>query len=228
LNIVADLALLPIAFFLMKRGNPKFDESSDLGDVQAQVAMRRWLLMVLLKNAFGGSTDTKLSALRRKMKESGKFDVFPAKELGAELGIEMTLSDAEVENLLACKYRGKYTFLVLSLLYPDRDWKSSVFHEDHIFPESTFRVRELRSRGYDDDKISRYIGAANTVLNLELLTESENLGKNATPFDDWIRTRDDAFRARHSIPLMADYGLDHFEEFIAARRALLVKVLKAL
>jgi hypothetical protein len=72
---------------------------------------------------------------------------------------------------------------VLSLLYPDRDWKDAVFHEDHIFPQSEFQVRVLKKRGYDEAKVESYIARYNVLPNLQLLTESENLSKNATPFE---------------------------------------------
>ena len=101
---------------------------------------------------------------------------------------------------LAYGYQGRYTNLVLSLLYPDRDWKDAVFHEDHVFPQSEFQVRLLKKRGYDEVRVQSYIAKYNTLANLELLTESENLSKNATPFDQWIQTRDVDFRKRHLIP----------------------------
>ena len=68
---------------------------------------------------------------------------FPANALYKSLGIEPRLNDAEIERILGYAYQGRYTNLVLSLLYPDRDWKDAVFHEDHIFPQSEFSVRGL-------------------------------------------------------------------------------------
>jgi hypothetical protein len=61
-----------------------------------------------------------------------------------------------------------------------------------------------------------------------LLTDSENLSKNATPFGAWIQTRDPAFRKRHLIPDATSYGLDSFEEFSKGRAALIAAALKAL
>jgi len=54
----------------------------------------------------------------------------------------------------------------------------------------------------------------NTLANLQLLTDSENLSKNVTPFDEWITTRDAAFRKRHLIPDLFAYSFDSFEEFL--------------
>lgn len=227
-NIIAPLALLPIAYFLMKKGDGKFDKSSERDAVAIQTAIRKWLILVLLKGGFGGSSDTTLKNLRDALMAVTSFDQFPTTQLNAALRIEGTLTDAEIGNLLSCQYRGKYTYLILSLLYPDRDWKDTVFHEDHIFPASSFGVRSLKKMGYDDDRIRRYQAVFNTVLNLELLNDTENLRKNDTPFETWISSRDDGFKKRHLIPEMAAYGYDQFEEFILARRELLLRQLKAI
>jgi len=227
-NIVAELALLPISFWLMKRGQEFFDKSSKREDVATQTAIKKWLTLALLKNAFGGSSDTTLRNLREVLLKASTYKEFPTQELNAALRIEASLADSEIENHLKREYRGKYTYLILSLLYPDRDWKDTAFHQDHIFPASEFKVRGLRKRGYDDDKIQRYQSVFNTVVNLELLNDTENLSKNSTPFKDWIVSRDDGFKSRHLIPQMKSYDLDAFEQFIEARKQLIVNKFKTI
>lgn len=227
-NIVAPLTLLPIAFFLMNRGNSAFDTSSKYEDADAQIAIRKWFVFSTLKNAFGGSSDTTLTRLRELLSTCGPATTFPADSLYKSLGIEPQLNDAEIDRILGYGYQGRYTNLVLSLLYPDRDWKDAVFHEDHIFPQSEFQLRILRKRGYDDTKIQAYMSKYNILSNLQLLTDSENLSKNATHFDNWIQTRDADFRKRHLIPDLDNYGFDFFEEFSSARGNLIVKALKDL
>ena len=227
-NVVAPSALLPIAFYLMKRGDSSFDSSSKAEDADAQIAIRKWFVLSTLKNAFGGSSDTTLTRLRELLITSGPTTPFPVDTLFKSLGIEPSLSDAEIERILRYEYQGRYTNLVLSLLYPDRDWKDAIFHEDHIFPQSEFEVRALKKRGYDDLKAQSYLSRYNIVSNLQLLTDSENLSKNAAPFDDWIQTRDTTFRKRHLIPDLPTYRFDSFEEFSDARRALIVAALKEL
>ena len=227
-NIVAPLTLVPIAFWLMKKGDDAFDKSSKRDDVIAQTEIKRWLTVALLKNVLSASTDTTLKNLRDVLLTGTTYKTFPADRLNAALRIDGKLADPEIEELLTRKYRGKYTYLILSLLYQDREWKDTLFHEDHVFPISGFSVRALRKRGYSDERIQRYIDAANTVLNLELLTDTENLSKNATPFDTWITTRDAGFKKRHLIPELKSYDLDAFEGFIEARREILVKQLRTI
>ena len=227
-NIVAPLALLPIAFYLMKRGNSAFDTSSESEDAAAQIAIRKWFVFSTLKNAFGGSSDTTLTRLRELISTCGPATTFPAELLYKSLGIEPQLNDAEIDRILGYGYQGRYTNLVLSLLYPDRDWKDAIFHEDHIFPQSEFQLRLLKKRGYDDAKIQAYMSKYNILSNLQLLTDSENLSKNATPFEDWVQTRDTEFRKRHLIPDLDNYGFDLFNEFSSARRNLILNALKGL
>lgn len=227
-NVVAPLALLPIALYLLKRGNRTFDMSSKVEDAEAQVAIRKWFIFSTLKNAFGGSSDTTLNRLRELLKDAGPDTPFPADVLYKSLGIEPRLTDAEIERILSYAYQGRYTNLVLSLLYPDRDWKDAVFHEDHIFPQSEFQIRLLKRRGYAESKVQSYIAKYNLLANLQLLTESENLSKNATPFEEWIKTRDASFRRRHLIPEMTSYVFDAFDEFYEKRKDSIVKALQGL
>jgi Protein of unknown function DUF262 len=227
-NVVAPLVLLPIALYLMRRGNHAFDTSSKAEDAEAQVAIRKWFVFATLKNALGGSSDTTLARLRELLNAAAPDAPFSANALYKSLGIEPKLNDAEIERILGYPYQGRYTNLVLSLLYPDRDWKDAVFHEDHIFPQSEFQLRGLRKRRYDEAKIAAYLSRYNTLCNLQLLTDSENLSKNATPFDDWIETRDASFRKRHLIPNLTNYSFDSFDEFAIARIVLIAAALKAL
>lgn len=227
-NVVAPLALLPIALYLKNRANPSFDTSSKAEDAEAQVAIRKWFVFSTLKNAFGGSSDTTLTRLRELLVGCDGLAPFPADNLYKSLGIEPRLSDAEIDRILSYGYQGRYTNLVLSLLYPNRDWKDAVFHEDHILPRIEFQLRLLKKRGYDDVKVQSYMTKHNLLANLQLLTDSENMSKNAIPFDHWIKTRDDAFRNRHRIPEMTSYGFDFFEEFYDKRQELIRTTLQEL
>lgn len=227
-NVVAPLALLPIAFYLQRLDNHSFDTSSDAATADAQVAIRKWFIFVTLKNAFGGSSDTTLTRLRELLADCGKGSTFPSDTLYKSLGIEPKLNYMEIDRILEFSYQGRYTNLVLSLLYPDRNWKDAIFHEDHIFPKSEFQVRLLKNRNYEDAQVKSYMAKYNLIANLQLLTESENLSKNATPFNDWIKTRDAAFKKRHLIPDLDSFSFDRFEEFYDERKKLIIDALKGL
>ena len=225
-NIVAKMALLPIAFYIGKRGAKNFVTSTNKDDVRVQIVIQKWLALVLLKNAFGGSSDTTLTVLQQIINEQADFLEFPYQALNQGLNIEATFTATEIENLLTTNYSTKYSYLILALLYPDRDWKDKNYHEDHVFPKSEFTTAKLKGRGYDEAKITEYQKWFNCILNLELLTDKENLEKSAEDFGVWFASRDINFKDRHAIPAMKSYGFDSFLEFIDERRKILTTRLK--
>jgi uncharacterized protein with ParB-like and HNH nuclease domain len=227
-NLVSTNALLPISLYLTKQGAKNFFESTKQADVANKLVIQKWLAIVLLKNAFGGSSDTTLKNLQDTLNAQMDFSAFPYEAINKKLNIEPNFTDTEIENLLTTNYKSKYSYLVLSLLYPERDWVDNAYHEDHIFPKSEFTVRGLTKRGYDPGKVAEYLKHYNTIANLQLLTDKENLEKNAAPFDKWISTRDGNFKSRHSVPPMSDYGFDNFVEFIGRRREIIKASLKSI
>jgi uncharacterized protein with ParB-like and HNH nuclease domain len=227
-NITSTAALLPISFYLMKLGKNNFVDSSHVHDVENQEIIRKWLISSLLKNVFGGSSDTTLKNMRGVLMEQDSFSTFPFQDLNKKLGIELNFSEIEINNILNINYGTKYSFLVLSLLYPDRDWKDKRYQEDHIFPKSEFTIKRLETRGYDGGTINEYRGHFNTILNLELLTDKENLEKSSQDFSSWITTRDSHFKERHHIPDIESYDFDCFLEFIDERSKMIKEKLKFL
>lgn len=223
-NLVTKLALLPIAQYLRNKVSNNYLSSSRVDDVKDQNNIQKWLIFIILKNGLGASSDNKLTQMRRIV--DLKCDSFPFAELNRELLIESTFNDMELESFLQTKYATRYSYLILSLLYPGRDWKDKTFHEDHIFPQTEFQRKKLKARGYDDDTIEKYQSYFDTIVNLELLDESENRIKNAKPFDEWLAERDDNFMTRHHIPHLENYDFDHFLEFVEKRREILLNALK--
>lgn len=199
---------------------------TDKDDVRNQIIIQKWLIIALLKNAFGGSSDTILKNLQDIINGQTNFNVLPYDALNKKLNIEPSFNDTEIDNLLETNYSTKYSYLILSLLYPDRDWKGEKFEEDHIFPKSEFTTAKLRLRGYDQGKITEYQKYFNCILNLELLTDTENREKSAESFNNWFSNRDNNFKDRHIIPTIENYNFDNFIDFITARKKLLVAKLK--
>jgi uncharacterized protein with ParB-like and HNH nuclease domain len=220
-NLISKSALLPISLFLQKKKNKNIVGSSNIEDVKNQNLIQKWFVLSQLKNTFGRSGDNVLKNLQETLLEQPQFDFFPFEALNKKLLIEPKFNEAEIENLFWVNYGTKYSYLLLSLLYPDRDWLDNKYHEDHIYPKSEFTTARLAKRGYDEAKIQKYQQYFNTVLNLQLLTDKENLDKNAADFAVWIESRDENFKKRHSIPELANYGFDNFLEFIEERRKML-------
>lgn len=223
-NLVTKLALLPIAQYLRNKNDRKYIRSTRLEDVVDQNNIQKWLILVILRNLLGASTDTTLKKIRRIVGDRG--DLFPYKEILNECDIKPDFTEKEIDEFLSYKYSTRYSYLILSLFYPGRDWKDRHFQEDHIFPYSRIQRKELKKLGYDDEKIECYLNLRDTICNLELLDGEENNFKRAKPFMEWISTRDENFKSRHLIPEMESYSMDNFEEFIKERARLLKEVLQ--
>ena len=225
-NLVAKMSILPVALYLKRLNRKNFVDSTDKSDVENQIFIQKWLTLVLLKNSFGGSSDSTLRNLQEVIANMEDVSRFPYQLLNKKLNIEDSFSDNEIDNLLSAHYSTKYSYLILSLLYPDRDWKDKIFNEDHIYPKSEFTNSKLKQRGYSSDLIIEYQKNFNSILNLELLTESENKEKNAEDFDKWLKSRDANFKKRHFIPEIESYSFNSFINFICERKKLLQLQLK--
>lgn len=92
-NITAAMALLPIAYYLIKLNRNNYINSSEKEDVQNQSTIKKWLILVLLKNSFGGSSDTTLSNLRTELESATDYTQFPLDDLNRKLGISASFSD---------------------------------------------------------------------------------------------------------------------------------------
>lgn len=227
-NLVSAGALLPIALYLKKRGKKNFVESSDQQDVKNQSSIQKWLITALLKNSFGSSSDTVLKDLQDVLLQQEDYSTFPTQKLNFALDIVSSFTDYEIERFINTPYSSKYSYLILSLLYPDRDWKDNKYHEDHIFPKTEFTEAKLKQGGFDSESITFFRSNYNTIGNLQLLTDKENLEKNAKPFDKWLASRDDNFKTRHTIPSIGSYDLTNFEHFILERKKLIKAKLQSI
>lgn len=222
-NIVSKNVLLPIAYYIKNKAVANFVNSSDKDLMKIKDDIQKWFVLNTIRNVFGASSDTTLKQCQTIL-EQYKNKEFPYQKLNEKLSVPSTFSDEEINDSLLCtKYGTKYSYLLLALLYPNRNWLGKKYAEDHIFPQSEFTRPKLLRRGYSEERIQSYLSNYNTLVNLELLEENENKAKNAEPFDEWIKSRDDNFKERHLIPNIDNYDFDHFLEFIAARKKLLIQ-----
>lgn len=227
-NLTSKMALLPVALYISRLSKKDLVFSTDKNDAQNQSHIQKWLALSLLKKSFGGSSDTTLKNLQEILLSAKNCSDFPYEALNKKLDIESRFSQKDIDDLLKTKYSTGYSYLILSLLYPDRDWKDNEYHEDHIFPKSEFTDIKLKNRGYDGAKIEAYKENFNSLPNLELLTKKENQEKNSEQFDEWLKNRDPNFKIRHCIPEMASYDFDNFLDFIKKRSEMIAKNLEKL
>lgn len=218
-------ALLPIAYYFSKIAEP-LDGSSTF-DAANRERIRRWLLGALLNNVFGGNSDQTIGSARHFLKEalSAGRD-FPSRELSDGLlrrrGRVVGFDENNVEALLDTSYSNRTCFLALSILYDEQNWGSSLYHIDHIVPQSLCKRAALQRQGLAESEITRIEPYVNRLGNLQLLLGRENSEKSNLPFADWIRTRDGGFLQRHLIPDEPHlWHPERLPEFVEAREALI-------
>lgn len=229
-NLTSNNAIIPICYFIYKNKNPKNFVSSSKHNKDRKL-IKEWLLRALLKRVFGGHVDTVLSSTREVVKKNLK--VFPYEKIIKKYkGTEKSLlfSGDEVDNLMLSKYGSKYTFSILSLLYPNLSFRNN-FHQDHIFPKGHFSTnKKLKKKGVCEEDFEEFKDNCNYLGNLQLLEETPNLEKRDKDFEVWLketcpdRQKKKDYMERHMIPDV-ELRFDNFMTFFVERNKILRKKL---
>lgn len=224
-NLTSANALIPVIYYLLQR--PKLTlRGTTAFEVRNASRIRQWLVMCLLNGVFGGASDNMLRDIRAVLQKHPTADHdFPIDD--ANLVIKRanrtaSFDDVAINEILAITYGRQQTFLALSVLYDDCAWGTAKFHQDHIFPRSMFKAKDLVGTGR-----AGWITDKDRLGNLCLLWSRENQEKSDQPFEDWLRTRDASFRKRHLIPEDPKlWKFERFGDFLKAREKLISERLK--
>ncbi len=229
-TLTANYVVIPIAYYLKTIGLPKkFDTSAKYAEDRK--AIRRWLILSLVRRVFGGSPDTVLRPIREILKVAR--DGFPCHAIVEKFkGTLKSLicTEDDVESLLQYKYGQGYTFSVLALLYPRLNYRNR-FHIDHIHPRSKFTKARLRQQGIPDADIDFFLENADLLPNLQLLEDVSNQEKSNTDFADWLAStcsspEERADYMRHHFIPETDLSFSNFRKFIQLREDLIRKELR--
>lgn len=127
-TLTANYVIIPIAYYLYKKGNPhNFIDSYKYNENRKVI--QKFATISLLKKIFGGQPDNVLKPMRSIIVNNYNGD-FPLELLRRDLRVtnkSLKFTEGEVEELLWTKYGTRYDFTVLSLLYPHLD--SLVLHK---------------------------------------------------------------------------------------------------
>ncbi|HVW55864.1 MAG TPA: DUF262 domain-containing protein [Rhizobiaceae bacterium] len=202
-NLTSLNATLPVAQYLHLTGHDLLAQDTPFNVINAE-RIRRWIIAALINTVFGGASDSTITVARHVVEKVKPGSDFPFLELNAELSQHLRRSsafeDSTIESILQLRYGQKLAFLALTLLYDEHRWGNIPHHVDHIFPHAVLSRNALMGLNISQSKIDEVQVLENRFGNLELLSAPENLEKNAQQFSTWIRTRDEGFLSRHSIP----------------------------
>ena len=224
-RLTSNNAVIPIAYYLLKKGIPNnYVEAGKFRDDRETV--RLWLILSLVKRAFGGVPDTVLRPIREILrKQNGAFPLDEVKDKFKGTNKSLQVTEDDIENLLLSRYGQGYTFSTLSLLYPTLDYRNK-FHIDHIHARSLITRAKLAKRGIPAGDLDFYMESVDGLPNLQLLEGIPNQEKSDSEFEGWLKktcagkTARADFCAKHFIP-DSDLSLENFQEFFKDRKTLL-------
>ena len=229
--------ILPILYFIYHK-NLTNNIVDSVKCNENRAIIKKWLLRAIILKPFGGSSDTVLSNMRKAFikdfkQNSGFFDreieLFPLEEIEKEAKYIQTIDEEYLENnVIECRKNSPEAFAVLSLLYPNLDYKNNNFHKDHLHPESAYKEYEKLYKA-TDNCISFNI--YDSLPNLQMLDANENESKNNKPLKQWVNEKCNGnrkeFLGKHLIPDV-DLSLENFNNFIEERKKIIIDKLKSI
>ena len=225
-NIISYVAVSPMVYYRFKGGN---------FDAESKSELRKYIVISQVRQVFGAATNSALTSIREALKAAPTDSFKMGNLLKVRFTGERTLryTSEEIDAMFDTYEIGAYTFMLLSLLYPNLKYSQKGFHQDHMHPFTGFEESKIASLKLpdgsviDDVRKDEWRRRRNTLANLQLLEGRENERKNATPLVDWIKVIANSENAKY-MPSDSSFELSHFEDFMDKRQKLMSDALKAI
>lgn len=221
-NLTSDMAVIVIAYFI-------YNNSALSKEIKSEI--RKYLILALLNKIYGGKPDQIITKIRDCIKENRyKFSLTKINEK-MDSDKKLSISEDRLEEILS-ESKGAYTFMVLSLLYPNLKLNQIEFHQDHIHPASMFNYDSLKKAGLLNkrgDNFHALYYKKDELPNLQLLEGRENESKNSTSFKEWFTNNvpdKKKYKKDYYIPGNTSLEFEDFEEFYDKRKELLKNKLR--
>jgi len=236
--ITAKNAIVPIVYFVYH----KKDGSKALYETINKISQNRetrktiglWLHMALLKGVFGGQSDSVLRKMRSIIKSNLSDTGFPLDAIVdsfAGSSKDLRFDEEYLQGLCGIQHGEPRCRPVLSLLFPEVN-ENQVLHIDHLHPASAFSPRKLQEHDFlrHDEELMKFFRDKthwNSIVNLHLLNDSQNLSKKDKGLEVWINDPSSGFR-REDLLLDSSDSLrfEDFREFYEKRRAAILERLR--
>lgn len=232
-SLTSKNAVIPICYYLYTKqsgGEPLFRTINNLAKADEQrKAISQWFYMSLLKGIFGGNSDTMISGMREVLRANIDHSVFPLEKIiqkykGSNKDLRF---DAEyLDKLLDIQYGEGRCRALLHLLFPEMN-PTETFHIDHLHAKSGFEKKALRNHDFlqeDKELMAFYAkeGHWNSMANLHLLNDSQNISKKDKLLSRWIGSEGVTI-TKQSLLIGDQVSLefDKFQSFYEQRRAAL-------
>ena len=225
-NIISYVAVIPMVYYRYKGGN---------FDVDSKTELRKYIVIAQVRQIFGTASNSALTNIREALK-AAPADSFKMANLNRiRFTGERTLryTADEIDALFDTYEIGAYTFMLLSLLYPNLKYSQKGFHQDHMHPYTGFEEDKINNLVLkdgsiiDDNRKEEWRRRRNTLANLQLLEGRENESKNAAPLVEWLKVTENSENVKY-LPTGISYELSNFEEFMDERQKLMSEALKGI
>ena len=225
-NIISYVAVIPIVYYIYNGGDYK--ESIN------KIELRKYIVIAQLKQIFGTATNSALTSIRKAMKKApnDSFNMENLNKIRFTGDRTLLYDEEEIDAMFDTYEKDAYTFMILSLLYPELNYDEIEFHQDYMHPHASFEEENLNNlilpnnNVIDENKKEEWRRRRNTLANLQLLEGSKNEHKNAISLIDWLEEYGEE-NVKY-LPKDVSYDLSNFEEFMIKRQELMSKELKKL
>lgn len=223
-NIISYVAISPIVYYIYHGG--KLDDES-------RAELRKYIVIAQVKQIFGTASNAALTNIREALKVAPKdsFSMDNLKNVRFTGERSLRYTAEEIDMMFDTYEIGAYTFMILSLLYPNLKYSQKGFHQDHMHPHTSFEEEKIKDLTLasgdkiDDETREDWRRRRNTLANLQLLEGRENEKKNATPLTEWLKKSENMDNAKY-LPDGISYELSNYEQFMEERQKLMSDALK--
>lgn len=229
-SLRAKNAVIPIVYYIYHK-NLEDDILKDHIHKEERKSMRKWLCISLLKGVFGGHSDSVLTSIRKVLRNNQDTNEFPFEQIKAEFANNdaksLSLSDEVIEDILKTQKDSPNSYTILALLYSHLHYDTVVYHKDHLHPASKFNKLALNDFSDNEKKYEFYKNPENwnSILNLQLISNSTNESKNDEDLACWVQEKNIDLDSQ-IIPKDVSLDFDNFEEFLTKRKELLITTIK--
>lgn len=171
---------------------------------------------------FTPSTDTKLNNIANSMKEARTFEAFNH-NLAKHQTCPLKITNDAIEEMM-CSSSHALVFPILQILYPHLNYKTTIFHIDHIYPKSKFKKNKKLDKDFYEWR--------DYLFNLQFLEGQENSTKKDKDPEVWLKEeyKDERaieeYKRKNYIDPTLKLEWENIKEFRETREEAIIKKLK--
>ena len=225
-NIISYVALTPVVYYRYHGG---------MFDANSKSELRKYIVLAQVKQIFGAASNSALTSIRDALKAypADKFIMNELSNVHFTGDRSLKYTPEEIDAVFDTYEKGAYTFMLLSLLYPNLKYGQKGFHQDHMHPFACFEGDKLDTlvlpdgELISDEKKAEWRRRRNTLANLQLLEGRENESKNDTSLIEWMKNTANAENSKY-MPQNVPLDIAHFDQFLDERQKLMSETLKSI